>query len=203
MSAVLNLENGLVVDFSSFVGKVSDEQYLEFCRHNPELRIERTAQGDLIIMPPTGGKTGTQNFYITGEFSAWVKRDRGGKGFDSSTEFSLPNGAKRMPDVSWVKNERWYALSEEQKKQFPPLCPDFVIELSSPSDRVKNLQEKMDEYMANGAQLGWLIDPSEKRIYVYRPGLPVEVLSDPKQISGEPLLRGFTLDVQALWAAGE
>jgi Uma2 family endonuclease len=202
VSAVLNLENGMVVDFP-FIGKVSDEQYLEFCQHNPDLRIERTAEGDLIIMPPTGGKSGAQNFYLTGKFSAWVEKDGTGKGFDSSTEFSLPNGAKRMPDVSWVRNERWNALSEEQRMQFPPLCPDFVIELRSPSDRLKDLQQKMDEYIANGAQLGWIIDPCEKKIHIHRRAAVVEILDDPKEISGEPLLRGFTLDVQALWTAGD
>lgn len=202
MSAVLNLEDGRDV-YLPFVGKVSDEQYLEFCEHNPDLRVERTAKGDLIIMSPTGGKSGRQNFYLTTHFGLWAEKDGTGKGFDSSTEFSLPNGAKRMPDVSWVRNERWNALSDRQKEQFPPLCPDFVIELKSPTDRLKNLQEKMEEYLANGAQLGWLIDPFEKKIHVYRPGAGVEVLEDPKEISGEPLLKGFTLDVQALWAAGE
>ena len=202
MSAVLNREDGRDI-YLPFVGKVSDEQYLELCERNPDLRVERTAEGDLIIMSPTGGKSGTQNFYLTGKFSTWVETDGRGKGFDSSTEFSLPNGAKRMPDVSWVRNERWNLLSDEQKKQFPPLCPDFVIELRSPSDRLNALREKMEEYVANGAQLGWLIDPFEKKIHIYRPNTAVEILEDPKQISGESLLKGFILDVQALWQAGE
>jgi Uma2 family endonuclease len=202
VSAVMNLQDGRDVYFP-FVGKVSDEQYIEFCQSNPDLRIERTAEGDLIIMSPTGGKSGVQNFHLTGEFSAWVKTDGTGKGFDSSTEFSLPNGANRMPDVSWVRNERWNALSDEQKRQFPPLCPDFVIELRSPSDRVKSLQEKMSEYMANGAELGWLIDPFEKKIHIYRPGAAIEILDDPSEISGDPFLPGFKLDVQALWKAGD
>ena len=203
MSAVMNLEDGRVVDFSAFVGQVSEERYLEFCRRNPDLRIERTAEGDLIITPPTGGKSGAQNFYLTGKFSAWVEQDGTGKGFDSSTEFSLPNGAKRMPDVSWVRYERWNALTDEERKQFPPLCPEFVIELRSPSDRLNNLREKMSEYVANGAQLGWLIDPIEKKIHVYRPGADVEILDDPEKISGGPLLSGFVIDVQALWTAGD
>jgi Uma2 family endonuclease len=203
MSAVIAPDKDLTLNFGSLMPKFSDEEYAEFCRQNPDLRIERTAEGDLIIMPPTGGKSGAQNFYLTGKFSAWVEKDGTGKGFDSSTEFSLPNGAKRMPDVSWIRNERWNALSEEQRIQFPPLCPDFIIELRSPSDRLKILQDKMEEYIANGAQLGWLFDPIDKKIYVYRPDATVEVLDNPKETSGEPLLKGFTVDVQALWAAGE
>lgn len=202
MSAVLNLEDGRDV-YLPFVGKISDEQYLEFCERNPDLRAERTAEGDLIIMSPTGGKSGAQNFYLAGKFSAWVEKDGTGKGFDSSTEFSLPNGAKRMPDVSWVRLDRWNALSDEEKRQFPPLCPDFVIELRSASDRLQVLQDKMREYIANGAQLGWLIDPFEKKIHVYRPNAAVEILADPKEVFGDPLLKAFVLDVQALWQAGE
>jgi Uma2 family endonuclease len=154
-------------------------------------------------MSPTGGKSGAQNFYLTTSFGRWVETDGTGKGFDSSTEFSLPNGANRMPDVSWVRLERWNALSDDERKQFPPLCPDFVIELRSPSDRLNELRNKMAEYMANGAQLGWLIDPFDKQIYVYRLNAAVETMDDPHEISGEPLLPGFTLDVQALWKAGD
>jgi len=203
MSAVIAPDKDLTVNFGPLMPKFSDEEYAEFCRQNPDLRIERTSEGDLIIMPPTGGKSGTQNFHLTAQFGVWVLKDGTGKGFDSSTEFSLPNGAKRMPDMSWVGNERWNALSDKQRKQFPPLCPDFVVELRSPSDRLKDLQQKMEEYIANGAQLGWLIDPFDKRIYVYRPGRDIEILEDPKEVSGEPLLKGFTLDVQALWTAGD
>ena len=202
MSAVMNLQDGRDVYFP-FVGKVSDEQYIEFCQSNPDLRVERTSEGDLIIMSPTGGKSGAQNFYLTTNFGRWVETDGTGKGFDSSTEFSLPNGANRMPDVSWVRLERWNALSDDERKQFPPLCPDFVIELRSPSDRLNDLRSKMTEYMANGAQLGWLIDPFEKKIYVYRLNAAIETMDDPSEIFGEPLLPGFTLDVQALWKAGD
>ena len=203
MSATIGLENGIRVDFSPLATKVSDEQFAELCRRNPELRIERTSEGDLIVMPPTGGKTGAQNFYLTTQFGLWVQKDGRGKGFDSSTGFTLPNGAARSPDVSWVIRERWEALSDDQRKQFPPLCPDFVIELRSQTDRLTHLQSKMDEYIANGAQLGWLIDSLEQKIYVYRPRMSVEVLENPKEISGDLFLKGFVLDVQALWAAGD
>jgi Uma2 family endonuclease len=191
------------MDFSPLTTKVSDEQFAELCRRNPELRIERTSEGDLIIMPPTGGKTGARNFYLTAKFGSWVQSDGTGKGFDSSTEFTLPNTAKRSPDVSWIRNERWNALSDQDREEFPPLCPDFVIELRSRSDRIKALQHKMTEYIANGAELGWLIDPFDQKIYVYRCGKPVEILDNPKEISGEPLLKGFVLDVQSLWTAAD
>jgi len=203
VSATIAFDNGWVMDFSPLTTKVSDEQFTELCRRNPDLRIELTSEGDLIIMPPTGGKTGARNFYLTGKFSVWIEKDATGRGFDSSTEFTLPNGAKRSPDVSWVGLERWNALSDEEQEEFPPLCPDFVIELRSRSDRLKELQQKMEEYMANGAELGWLIDPFDKKIYVYRPRITVEVLDNPKEISGEPLLKGFVLDVQSLWKAGD
>jgi len=203
VSATIAFDNGWVMDFSPLTTKVSDEQFTELCRRNPNLRIELTSEGDLIIMPPTGGKTGARNFYLTGKFSVWVEKDATGRGFDSSTEFTLPNGAKRSPDVSWVRLERWNALLDEEQEEFPPLCPDFVIELRSRSDRLKELQQKMEEYMANGAELGWLIDPFDKKIYVYRPRITVEVLDNPKEISGEPLLKGFVLDVQSLWKAGD
>src|SRR3989454_8548026 len=150
------------MDFSPLTTKVSDEQFTELCRRNPNLRIELTSEGDLIIMPPTGGKTGAQNFYLTAQFGFWVQKDDTGKGFDSSTEFTLPNGAKRSPDVSWVRQERWDALSDEHKEDFAPICPDFVVELRSRFDRLATLQGKMDEHLDNGARLGWPIDPIEK-----------------------------------------
>lgn len=182
---------------------LDDDEFFEFCRANRDLRIERSSKGDIIIMPPTGGETGTQNFELIGAFWSWVKKDRTGKGFDSSTGFSLPSGAKRSPDLAWVRNERWEKLSDEQRKKFPPLTPDFLVELLSESDSLAMVQDKMSEYIESGAQLCWLIDPFEKRIYVYRPGASVEVLNDPQTISGEPLLEGFVLDVQSLWAAGD
>ena len=199
MSTTFALENGMVVDFSPLATKVSDEEFAELCRLNPELQIERTSEGKLVIAAPTGGKTGIRNAKLTMAFGLWAERDGTGQNFDSSTLFSLPNGARRSPDLSWIRNERWEALSPQQQEQFPPLCPDFVVELRSKTDSLKSLTEKMEEYIANGAELGWLIDPLERRIHVYRPGLAAEILDDPERVSGESPLRGFVLDVRSLW----
>ena len=150
-------------------------------------------------MSPTGGKTGRRNAKLTVAFGVWAEKDGTGQVFDSSTLFTLPNTAKRSPDVAWVRNERWNALSPEEQDEFPPLCPDFVVELRSRTDSLRTLEEKMEEYMSNGAELGWLLDPSERRVHIYRAGAEPEVLEDPQEVSGEPLLKGFVLDVQALW----
>jgi len=189
----------MIVDFSPLATKVSDEEFAELCRLNPELQIERTSEGELVIVAPTGGKTGRRNAKLTMAFGLWAERDGTGQSFDSSTLFSLPNGARRSPDLSWIRNERWEALSPEQQEQFPPLCPDFVVELRSKTDSLRSLTEKLEEYIANGAQLGWLIDPLERKVHIYRPGLAVQILSDPETVSGEPLLKGFVLDVRSLW----
>jgi Uma2 family endonuclease len=199
MSTTFALENGLVVDFTPLATKVSDEKFAELCRLNPELQIERTSEEELVIIAPTGGKTGRRNFELIGVFALWTKNDGTGLGFDSSTLFTLPNGARRSPDLSWIRNARWEALTREQQEHFPPLCPDFVIELRSRTDTLKSLQTKMQEYISNGAELGWLIDPLERKVHVYHPGADPEVLEDPQQVSGEPLLKGFVLDVQILW----
>jgi Uma2 family endonuclease len=179
--------------------KMSGEEFYDFCMRNEDLNVELSSEGDLIIVPPTGMKTGKRNFELIGRFAVWVEQDGTGVGFDSSSMFSLPNGAKRSPDLSWIKKERWEALSEKEQEKFSPICPDFVVELRSPSDSLKRLQKKMEEYVENGAQLGWLLDPSTRKVYVYRSGVEVEVLEDPETVSGEPLLRGFVLDVRALW----
>ena len=181
--------------------EMSDEQFYEFCQQNRDWRIERTAEGELIIMPPAGGETGNQNARLNAFFTLWALNDGTGEPFDSSTGFVLPNGATRSPDAAWVKRSRLAALTPKQKKKFLPLCPDFVIELRSPSDTLKTVQEKMQEYLANGAQLGWLIDPSERRVYVYRPGIAVECLDNPANISGDPELSGFVLDLTHIWEA--
>jgi len=189
----------IVLDFRDVLKKINDDEFEDFCRHNPDVEIELTKEGKLVIMPPTGGETGIRNFTLIGNFFNWLEKDKSGVGFDSSTVFVLPSGAKRSPDLAWAKNEKWNALSAEEKKKFPPLCPDFVVELRSPSDSLVNLQNKMKEYIENGAALGWLIDPLEKKVHVYRPDAETEVLDNPKQVGGEPLLKGFSLNVKKLW----
>lgn len=148
----------VVLHFGPVLQRISDDEFFEFCQLNPEWRIELTSEGDLIIMPPTGGLTGQRNFALTRVFGNWVEQDGTGVGFDSSTGFTLPNGAKRSPDLAWVRRERWEALTPAEQAVFPPLCPDFVAELRSRSDSSKALQAKMEEYIENGAQLGWLFD---------------------------------------------
>jgi len=201
MSATLNITvpEPVVVRFEPSKLKMSDDEFFQFCQLNPELRIERTSEGDIIVTAPTGGKTGRQNAKLIVALGNWAERDGTGQVFDSSTEFILPNSAGRAPDASWIRNERWNSLSRVEQEQFPPLCPDLVVELRSRNDSLADLRSKMDEYIKNGAQLGWLIDPLERKVYVYRPGAIPEVLDDPKEVSGEPLLPGFVLDVQALW----
>jgi len=192
-------DNPFILHFAPLLDKISNEDFFAFCQANPDWRIERTREGDLIIMPPTGGDTGKRNFNLIVEFGNWAKRDGTGVSFDSSTVFSLPDGARRSPDLAWVKLTRWQALTDDERRGFPPLCPDFVVELRSHSDGLRALQEKMQEYIDNGAQLGWLIDPMEKKVYVYRPDAEVECFDHPANISGEPLLAGFTLDLAEVW----
>lgn len=199
MSATLSVIGQVEINFDGLLKKMDDEKFHQFCQANPELRIERTKEGEIIVMPSATTITGARNFELTASFGVWVKQDGTGKGFDSSTGYTLPNGAKRSPDLSWIRNERWNALTKEERNIFAPICPDFVVELRSKSDTLKTLQAKMEEYIENGAQLGWLIDPVKKRVHIYRPKAAVEVLDNPQTISGEPLLRGFNLDVQALW----
>ena len=201
MSATLDISvpQPVVVHFDPSKLRMNDEEFFEFCQLNPELRIERSSGGDIIVMAPTGGKTGRRNARLTAAFVNWAEKDGSGQFFDSSTEFILPNGAGRAPDLSWIRNDRWFALTEKQQEQFPPLCPNFVVELRSPTDRLETLRTKMKEYAANGAELGWLIDPRERKVHIFRPGLDPEVLDNPQQVSGEPLLKGFVLDVQVLW----
>lgn len=179
--------------------KLTEEQFMQLCQENPELRLEFTAQQELVIMPPTGSESGWRSGEVFLSLGTWAKKDGTGLSFDSSTGFTLPNGAIRSPDASWVRRERWNALTKDQRERFAPLCPDFVIELRSPTDRLSDLYEKMEEYIANGARLGWLIDPIDKRVYVYRPGQPVETLDDPTTLSGDPVLPGFVFAVRELW----
>ncbi len=179
--------------------QLTDEQFVLLCQENPELRLEMTAQHELVIMPPTGSKTGWRNSRITQRLANWAETDGTGLVFDSSTGFRLPNGAKRSPDVSWLRRTRWETLTEVQQNGFAPLCPDFVVELRSQQDRLAALQEKMQEYIATGAQLGWLIDPLEKRVHIYRLKQDVEIRDDPASLDGESILPGFVLDVRELW----
>ena len=176
----------------------SDEEFAEFCSKYPELRVEMNSEGEMMIMLPVISDGGRRNFNLTARFGAWVAADGTGVGFDSSTGFTLPNGAKRSPDLSWIKRERWDALTEEQKDSFAPICPDFVVELRSRSDRLRSLREKMEEYIENGAQLGWLIDPLEAKIHVYSPDAAVQMLDNPSEIAGEPLLKGFILKLEGI-----
>lgn len=188
----------LVVQFRPVV-EMTDDQFCEFCQINRELRIERTAKGEVIIMPPVYSESGGINFNLTVQLGIWVERDGTGKGFDSSTGFTLPNSAVRSPDVSWIKKERWEAIPLEQRQKFAPICPDFVVELRSQTDSLKVLQEKMQEYIDNGALLGWLIDPKQKKVYIYRPDAEVVCLDHPQTISGKPILSGFILDLSKIW----
>jgi len=183
------------------VFEMDDDMFAEFCRINRDLRIEMTAEGNLIIMSPTGGRTGNRNAKLTQQVANWADTNDTGVSFDSSTLFKLPDGAKRSPDVSWVRREKLQQLTDEQKDKFLPLCPDFVIELRSASDSLVELQEKMGAYIKNGAQLGWLIDPQQRRVFVYRADNSVERMDNPNAITGEPLLSGFTLDLLPIWEA--
>jgi Uma2 family endonuclease len=181
---------------------LTDEQYFQLCQNNRDYRFESTAEGELLIMSPTGSDTGNRNIELAYQLQAWSRQNNLGKAFDSSTGFILPNGAKRSPDASWVKIERWNALTPEQQESFAPICPDFVVELRclrraepTRTDSLKELQEKMQEYIDNGASLGWLIDRKNKRVEIYRPGKDVEILENPASLSGEDVLPGFVLDL--------
>lgn len=179
--------------------QMSLAQFYEFCQANPDLRIERTASGEVVIMPPTFSDTGNRNFNVAAQLWGWTEQDGTGIGFDSSTGFTLPNGATRSPDASWIKLERWNALTAEQQASFAPICADFVIELRSASDALVKLQEKMQEYLANGASLGWLIDRKSRAVYLYRPDCEPVTLENPETISGEPELPGFVLKMTKIW----
>lgn len=188
----------MVVHLSPVI-QLTDDQFFELCQINRELRIERTARGELLIMPPTGSGTGNRNSKLNQQLANWTDFDGTGLSFDSSTGFTLLNGAQPSPDAAWVKLERWNALTEEQQEKFAPISPDFVVELRSPSDSFRVLQDKMQEYIDNDVKLGWLIDRKNKKVYIYRPGVPVECLENPATVSGEPVLPGFVLDLSKIW----
>ena len=188
----------LTVNLNSII-QLTDEQFYQLCQVNRDLRWERTATGELIIMPPAGGETGNRNAGLTAQLWIWNEQNQLGKVFDSSTGFKLPNGADRSPDVAWVKQERWDNLTQEQKEKFIPMSPDFVIELLSPSDSLKVIQEKMKEYRDNGTRLGWLINPKSQQVEIYRPSQEIEVLQSPATLLGETVLPRFVLNLQQIW----
>jgi len=189
----------MVVRLGPLKNRLTDDEFFEFCRQNRDLRIERTSEGEMIIMMPVGGEGSNRNFNLTGELAAWVKSDGTGVGFDSSAGFILPNGAERSPDAAWVRLDRWNAIPKKLRKKFPPICPDFVVELRSESDSLAELKTKLEEYIANGVQLGWLIDPREKKVHIYRLGAEIEILDNPQTVSGDPLLKGFKLDLTSIF----
>ena len=178
--------------------QLTDDQLFDLCRLNRDLRIERTAHGGLSIMSPAGGDSSALNAEITIQLGTWAKRDGTGRTFDSSGGFVLPNGAVRSPDAAWVSRARLAALTAEQRMKFLPLCPDFVIELRSPTDSLPALRDKMREYVENGARLGWLVDPLGDQVFVHRPDCPVERLARPDRVSADPVLPGFRLDMDEL-----
>ncbi len=194
-----SLNPPIVLKGGPWSSRLTDAEFFEFCRVNRDWRIERTQEGDLVIMPPTGGETGRQNLAVAVQLGAWSLHDASGVAFDSSTGFRLPSGATRSPDASWVRRERWESLAADDRSRFPPLAPDFVAEIRSPTDRIEDLRAKMHEYAANGVRLGWLIDPVERRVETYRPGEETVVVVNPVEVSGDPELRGFVLQLRAVW----
>lgn len=188
----------LTLNLNSVI-QLTREQFYQLCEENPDLKLERNAQGELIIMPPTGGETGRSNVNLILQVASWNEQNQLGEVFDSSTGFTLPSGSDRSPDVSWVEKSRWDALTKEQKEKFIPLCPDFVIEIMSPNDSLKTTQNKMQEYIENGCRLGWLINRKKQEVEISRPGQDVEVLKFPQTISGENVLPGFVLHLQRIW----
>lgn len=187
-----------VLQFNPFIN-ITNEQFFELCQANRDVRIERSSQGEIIVMPPTGWETGNKNAEIIIQLGNWAKKDGHGKSADSSAGYKMPNGAIMSPDASWISNEKLEKISPDKRRKFLPLAPDFVIELRSESDSLSKLKEKMQEYIENGVSLGWLIDASNHKVYVYRQGAEVETLENPTEISGEPLLQGFTLNLKEIW----
>lgn len=198
LSKISDSNDHLVLKISP-VWEMSADSFFDFCQLNSHLRIERTATGKLIIMSPAGSETGNRNFKLIQQLANWTDRDGSGIGFDSSAGFALPNGSTRSPDASWIKLTKWNSLSAQQKTKFAPICPDFVVELRSPSDNLKMLQDKMQEYINNGVSLGWLIDRTTRQVYIYTPDSEVKSLDNPQTITGEPILSGFVLDLAKIW----
>jgi Uma2 family endonuclease len=188
-----------VIRMPPAVVNMTDDQFFELCQANRDLRLERTAEGDILIMTPAGSESSHLNLAIAAQLHIWAKRDGTGVAFESSAGFRLPNKATRNPDAAWVLKARLKGFSREEKKKFLALCPDFVVELKSPTDRLADLKDKMEEYIANGARLGWLVDPDGRRVFVYRPGEPAQCLENPLKLAGDPVLPGFLLDLKEIW----
>ena len=186
-----------VLDLKPLI-KLTTESFYQLCSANPEVPLELSRDGELIIMSPVGGESGNKEADLIGRVVIWNLQTKLGFVFSSSTIFNLPGGGNRSPDVAWIAKEKWLTLTSEQRRKFPPICPDFVIELRSPSDRLKPLQEKMREYLDCGLRLGWLINPQNNTVGIYRPQQPVETLTLPASLSGEDVLPGFTLSIEAM-----
>ena len=189
MNLLLNVES---------VG-LTPEQFYRLCSDNPELRLELTARKEIVIMPPACSESGAWNFNVNTQLGEWIKKDGRGIGFDSSAGFTLPNGAVRAPDAAWVLREKWDALTKEERMKFAPVVPNFVIENRSQSETVRQQKSKMEEYLAAGVQLGWLIDPFDRKVHIYRQSEQPKVLEDPASVSGDPELPGFVLDLTQVW----
>lgn len=181
---------------------MTNEEFVRFCEENPDWRIERDAKGEIRVMAPSQEDSGNRNSEVIGQLLLWAKRDRGGKVMDSSTGYHLPNGATRCPDASWISLDRLKKARKNRPSGFLPACPEFVVEVRSHTDSLRELREKMHEYVACGAQLGWLIDPSTKKVYVYRPAHRTKTLDSPVSVSADPVLPGFTLDLTDIWDVG-
>ena len=179
--------------------EMTEDQLAQLSSDNSDLRLELTADRELIIMPPVFSEGGWQELEVAAQAFIWAKQDGTGRSFGPNAGFTLPNGAVRAPDVSWIPLSRWEALSDAERYGFAKICPDFVVELRSQSDSLREVQRKMAEYMENGARLGWLIDPQNRRVHVYRPGQPVEILEEPTDVPADPVPPGFVLDLSAIW----
>ena len=189
--------NTVTLDLQSI--ELTQEQFYQLCINNRDLHIERHANGNLVIMPPTGGETGNRNGRLIQQLFNWSDSDGTGIAFDSSTGFILPNGANRSPDASWIPLTKWDGLTDKEKQRFLPFCPDFAVELLSPSDNLAKTQDKMQEYLDNGMALGWLINPVQQQVEIYRQGKQIEILNAPNSLPGENVLSGFVLDLQPIW----
>jgi len=190
---------GLTLNLDS-IAHLTHDQFRELCRENRDIRLELTAKGELIVMPPTGWESGNRNIKLAARLQNWTETDGTGIAFDSSTGFILPSGAIRSPDAAWVSSERLSALNPDPEG-FLPLAPDFVIELRSASDRLKPLQDKMQEYIDNGVRLGWLLNPKDQAVEIYRMGKGIEVLHSPIEVSGEDVLPGFVLSLEGIFGS--